>query len=175
MKNTRRDILKMAGIGAGAVAVDALSTKANASAGATVESANKSAHAAATAASRSSIGIAAPPASSATTEVTDKSGKRLAAGAPVTWTKIAKSAAPSDVVVDPSKKLQTVLGFGAAFTDGSCYTVSRLADADRAKLLTQMFGQGADQGCLSTGRIRLARATTPPRATATTTAWPIRR
>ena len=141
MKKTRRDILKWASLSAGAVAVDALSTKART--GATATPRDPSA--------------AFAPAGGATTEVTDKSGKRLAAGPAVTWSKLGKASAANvaDVVIDPGKTSQTVLGFGAAFTDASCYTVSRLAPDDRANLLTQMFGQGADQGCLSTGRIPL--------------------
>jgi glucosylceramidase len=85
------------------------------------------------------------------TEVTDKSGKRLAAGAEIAWTKVAKNAAPPDVTVDPTKTAQTILGFGAAFTDASCFTLSRLSDSDRANLLHTMFGQ--DQHALSMGRI----------------------
>jgi glucosylceramidase len=151
VRKTRREILKAAGFGvAGAAAVSAFGIAADAKAagggsaqpgraGATVEPRNG----------------ALAPSGSASTEITDKSGKRLAAGAPVTWSKAAKNAVAADVVVDPTKTAQTVLGFGAAFTDAACYTVSRLGDADRAKLLTQMFGQGADQGCLGTGRIPL--------------------
>src|SRR6267378_3579380 len=67
------------------------------------------------------------------------------------WTKIAKKAAPADVTVDPAKPAQTILGFGAAFTDASCFTLSRLNDSDRANLLHTMFGQ--DQHALSMGRI----------------------
>src|ERR1700736_2144431 len=91
------------------------------------------------------------PSKPAQTEVTDKSGKRLAAGAEIAWTKVARSAAAADVTVDPTKTAQTILGFGAAFTDASCFTLSRLSDSDRANLLHTMFGQ--DQHALSMGRI----------------------
>ncbi len=87
------------------------------------------------------------------TEVTDKGGKRLAAGAELAWTKVAKKSSPADVTVDPTKTAQTILGFGAAFTDAACFTLSRLSDADRADLLHIMFGQGQDQHALSMGRI----------------------
>jgi glucosylceramidase len=176
VKKTRREILKAAGLGvAGAAAVSALgvAVKAENAAGANVSSgagelsasgcaglngdggASSGAGAGANVTVNARGGFAPAPASSATTEITDASGKRLTAGAAVAWSKPAKGAAPADVVVDPTKTSQTVLGFGAAFTDASCYTVSRLSDADRAKLLTQMFGQGADQHCLSMGRIPL--------------------
>jgi glucosylceramidase len=91
------------------------------------------------------------PAKLAQTEVTDKSGKRLAPGPEVAWTKPAKKAAPADITVDPTKPAQTILGFGAAFTDAACFTLSRLSDTDRASLLHTMFGQ--DQHALGMGRI----------------------
>src|SRR5258705_333997 len=91
------------------------------------------------------------PTKPAQTEITDRSGKRLAAGPEVVWTKIAKKATPADVTVDPTKTAQTILGFGAAFTDAACFTLSRLSDSDRANLLHTMFGQ--DQHALSMGRI----------------------
>jgi glucosylceramidase len=127
---TRREVLKYAGLGMGAAAASVL--------GVTV-SANVEAH------------EAQAPAKPAQTEVTDKSGKRLAAGAEIAWTKTPKKAAPADVTVDPAKPAQTILGFGAALTDASCFTLSRLSDNDRANLLHTMFGQ--DQHALSIGRI----------------------
>jgi glucosylceramidase len=96
---------------------------------------------------------ARPPAKPAQSELTDKSGKRLAVGPEITWTKTARNAPPADVTIDPTKSLQTILGFGAAFTDAACFTLSRLTDADRAKLLHTMFAQ--DQHALSMGRIAI--------------------
>ncbi len=92
-----------------------------------------------------------PPTRPAQTEVTDKSGKRLEAGAEIAWTKVAKKAPAADVTVDPTKPAQTILGFGAAFTDAACFTLSRLSDSDRANLLHMIFGQ--DGHALSMGRI----------------------
>ena len=127
---TRREVLKYAGLGVGAAAASLLGVTANAKAEANEAQA------------------AAKPAQ---TEVTDKSGKRLEPGGEVAWTKIGKKAAAADVTVDPAKTAQTILGFGAAFTDASCFTLSRLSESDRAKLLHTMFGQ--DQHALSMGRI----------------------
>jgi glucosylceramidase len=43
--------------------------------------------------------------------------------------------------IDPSKRYQSILGFGAAFTDASCYLISQL-DAERQKsLMADLFGQ----------------------------------
>jgi glucosylceramidase len=57
------------------------------------------------------------------------------------------------VTVDPTNAAQTILGFGAAFTDAACFTLSRLGESDRANLLHTMFGQ--DQHALSVGRIAI--------------------
>jgi glucosylceramidase len=127
---TRREILKYAVWGAGAAASSVLALPANANVG---------------------TNDARPPIKPAQTEVTDKSGKRLAAGPEIAWTKPANNAPAADVTVDPTKSAQTILGFGAAFTDASCFTLSRLSDTERANLLRQMFGQ--DQHALSIGRI----------------------
>jgi glucosylceramidase len=127
---TRREVLKYAGLGMGAAAASVLGVTANAK----VE-ANE----------------AQAPTKPAHTEVTDKSGKRLAVGAEIAWMKVARRAAAADVTVDPTKPAQTILGFGAAFTDASCFALSRLSDSDRANLLHTMFGQ--DQHALSMGRI----------------------
>jgi glucosylceramidase len=127
---TRREVLKYAGLGVGAAAASVWGVAVNAKA-----EANES----------------RPPTKPAQTEVTDKSGKRLAAGAEIAWSKVARSAAAADVTVDPTKTAQTILGFGAAFTDASCFTLSRLSDSDRANLLHTMFGQ--DQHALGIGRI----------------------
>src|SRR4029077_21119379 len=89
------------------------------------------------------------PPKGAQTEVTDKSGKRLAPGAEVAWTKVARKAAAPDITVEPTKTAQTILGFGEALTDASCFTLSRLSDSDRANLLHTMFGQ--HQHALSVG------------------------
>jgi glucosylceramidase len=126
---TRREVLKYAGLAVGAAAASVCGTV-----NATVETSE-----------------AQPPTRPSQTEVTDKSGKRLAAGSEIAWTKVVRNAAAADVTVDPTKTAQTILGFGGAFTDASCFTLSRLSDSDRANLLHTMFGQ--DQHALSTGRI----------------------
>jgi len=124
--------LKYAGLGVGAAAVSALGVPVSAK----LESSQ----------SQSST-------KPAQTEVTDKSGKRLAAGPEIAWTKPGKKAAAADVTVDPTKAAQAILGFGAAFTDAACFTLSRLSDTDRAKLLHIVFGQ--DQHALSMRRIHI--------------------
>jgi glucosylceramidase len=127
---TRREVLKYAGLGVGAVAASVLGVTEN---------------------TKAEASGAQAPTKPAQTEVTDKGGKRLAAGEEIAWTKVARRTAAADVTVDPTKSAQTILGFGAAFTDASCFTISRLSDNDRANLLHTMFGQ--DRHALSMGRI----------------------
>ncbi len=52
--------------------------------------------------------------------------------------------------VDPTVGFQTVLGFGAALTDSSCYLLSRMEPAQRRLLLTEFFSPGGLQ--FSVGR-----------------------
>lgn len=52
--------------------------------------------------------------------------------------------------VDPSRQFQSILGFGGAFTDASCYLLNRMEPEDRKKLLEEFFGP--DGLRLSVGR-----------------------
>jgi glucosylceramidase len=51
----------------------------------------------------------------------------------------AASSSP-DVEIDPSQRFQSILGFGAAFTDASCYLFSRMEPAARQQLMEEFFG-----------------------------------
>ena len=42
--------------------------------------------------------------------------------------------------IDPSQRYQEILGFGAAFTDASCYLFHRMNPRDREALLAELFG-----------------------------------
>jgi glucosylceramidase len=48
--------------------------------------------------------------------------------------------AKADIEVDASQHFQSVLGFGAAFTDASCYLLSQLPTQKRAQLLSEFVG-----------------------------------
>jgi len=50
------------------------------------------------------------------------------------------SAADHDIQIHPSVRRQSMLGFGAAFTDASCYLISQLPDSERRRLLEEFFG-----------------------------------
>jgi glucosylceramidase len=45
------------------------------------------------------------------------------------------------VEVDRSKRFQSILGFGAAFTDSSCYLLNRMDPSQRQALMDEFFGQ----------------------------------
>ncbi len=63
--------------------------------------------------------------------------QRLAPRSAMSWK--AGSAAGDSIVINPSKKLQSILGFGGAFTDAACYMFNQLATGDREKLFHEMF------------------------------------
>ena len=63
--------------------------------------------------------------------------KRFAKEAPVQWRPAI--AVANAIALDPAKKFQDVLGFGAAFTDAACYMFNQLTPADREKLLHEFF------------------------------------
>jgi len=63
---------------------------------------------------------------------------RYAAAPPLAW-RPASVAAENSIVLDPSKKYQEILGFGAAFTDAACYTFNRLEPSVRQDLFHELF------------------------------------
>lgn len=73
-----------------------------------------------------------------TVRVTD--GKRRFERAPsIAWRRFS-GASPGEVItLDPEKKFQEMLGFGAAFTDSSCYMFSQLSEAAREQLFHELF------------------------------------
>ncbi len=64
--------------------------------------------------------------------------RRLAPGAPLEW-RNARGSAGQSIVLDPARKYQELLGFGAALTESSCYLLHRLAPAVREKLMREFF------------------------------------
>ena len=109
--HTRREFLKISGLGAAAVVADAHSASAMPGAG-----------------SSGSISV----------WTTDKS-QQMKPGPAVSWQGASGAPSADAIVIDPAKKFQPVLGFGAAFTDAACYTFNRLDPAAREKLFHAMF------------------------------------
>jgi glucosylceramidase len=71
--------------------------------------------------------------------------------APITASAPAADAIP--VVVDPARRFQTMVGFGAAITDASAITLTRMKPDQRAALMRELFGNGP--GDLHLGFTRL--------------------
>jgi glucosylceramidase len=80
---------------------------------------------------------AAPPAGDIEVRVT--SGKlRYAAAAALPW-RTGAVAEENAVSLDPGRKFQEMLGFGAAFTDAACYSFNRLSPPVREELFHELF------------------------------------
>lgn len=64
--------------------------------------------------------------------------RRHAVSDSLRW-KAAPGALKSAITIDSSKEFQEVLGFGAAFTDAACFTLSRLSAGARRELFHTLF------------------------------------
>jgi glucosylceramidase len=67
--------------------------------------------------------------------------QRYATLAPLRW-RSSTSSPENAITLDPTTKLQEMLGFGAAFTDAACYTFNRLSAAAREELFHDLFHPG---------------------------------
>lgn len=68
--------------------------------------------------------------------------RRLEQAAKVEWQKASSSGADNEITLRPDVKLQPILGFGGALTDGACQIFQRMPQASRAHLFKQLFGPG---------------------------------
>jgi glucosylceramidase len=64
---------------------------------------------------------------------------RLSPEAPVAWMPTVRPTSLDSVTLSPDRKFQTILGFGAAFTDASCYMFNELSAQSRAELFHTLF------------------------------------
>lgn len=115
MEKTRRDFLKISAAGLGmSAAAEALG---------------------ATPAANSN----GPSAGEIAVRVTDDS-RRFETAPSLNWRQSAATTNSGEVIaLDPQKKFQEILGFGAAFTDASCYLFSQLSGEARAQLFHDLF------------------------------------
>jgi glucosylceramidase len=67
------------------------------------------------------------------------SGKQRHSPAPSPTWRTKATNGDNVIEVDPSKKFQEMLGFGAAFTDAACYTFHQLSTPSREKLFHELF------------------------------------
>src|SRR5579872_5565573 len=76
--------------------------------------------------------------------------------------------APQDdlptIEIDDRRTFQPIEGFGFALTGGSAYLLARLAPADRADLLQELFGLTDDSVGLSCLRISIGASDLGPRS-----------
>src|SRR5947209_14146132 len=64
--------------------------------------------------------------------------QHYSSGPALAW-KNAGKASGSNIVVDPNRKFQEMLGFGAAFTDAACYMFNQLSPSSREELFHDLF------------------------------------
>jgi glucosylceramidase len=65
--------------------------------------------------------------------------RRLEAGSPLPMNAVGQLIAQDVITVSPENRFQSILGFGGAFTDASCYLFSRVPDNSRAELFHTLF------------------------------------
>lgn len=70
---------------------------------------------------------------------------KLAAQAPMDW-KPLDASAPADIVIDPDKTYQSILGLGAAFEHATCYNISQLPPAERDDVLRKLVDPDTGMG-----------------------------
>ena len=65
--------------------------------------------------------------------------KRYALAEPVRWQRSSHVAGTNTIVIQPGRRFQPILGFGAALTDASCYMINQMPEAAREELLRELF------------------------------------
>src|SRR5438876_167462 len=74
-----------------------------------------------------------------TVRVTDES-RRFESGHALAWRHSSGRKLSGEIItLNPEKKFQEILGFGAAFTDASCYLFSQLSEDSRQQLFHELF------------------------------------
>ncbi|HEX4156015.1 MAG TPA: glycoside hydrolase family 30 beta sandwich domain-containing protein [Acidobacteriaceae bacterium] len=69
---------------------------------------------------------------------------------PISGWQVDAGSSAATIEIDPTRQFQSVLGFGGAFTDASCYLLGRMTPGARRQLMEDFFG--ADGLRLSIGR-----------------------
>ncbi len=85
-----------------------------------------------------SLRPASPGAAEITVRVTDK--KRRFENTPaLAWRQGSGQPSAETIALNPEKRFQKILGFGAAFTDASCYIFNQLSADSREQLFHELF------------------------------------
>ena len=77
-----------------------------------------------------------------------------------------RAAEPATIAVDPGKRYQEIVGFGAALTDASAILLHHLPDAARTAVLTELFGRKSGGLGLSFTRLTIGAENLSNRAEA---------
>jgi glucosylceramidase len=113
VNRTRRDFLKRSAAGITAAAISEMPTWAAPS-------------------------LATPPSTEIGVRITDDK-RRFQPASNLAWRQASAPAGGDVISLNPEKKFQEIHGFGAAFTDASCYTLNQLSRDARGKLFHQLF------------------------------------
>jgi glucosylceramidase len=65
--------------------------------------------------------------------------KRFQSVDPLTWQRSGRHEPAETIELNPDRRFQEILGFGAAFTDASCYLFRQLSEDARGKLFHELF------------------------------------
>jgi glucosylceramidase len=65
--------------------------------------------------------------------------QRYSPSASLAWQSADRAPSQDTIILGEARSNQPVLGFGAAFTDAACYVISQLAEAERDRLLEELF------------------------------------
>jgi glucosylceramidase len=77
--------------------------------------------------------------------------QRYSPSASLTWQSAGRAQREDTIILRGVRSTQPILGFGAAFTDAACYVLSQLPEAERDRLLHELFHP--DQMALSVCRL----------------------
>jgi glucosylceramidase len=85
-----------------------------------------------------SSGSPSPGNGEITVRVTDKT-RRFESRVALAWRHNSRQPSAETIVLTPENKFQEILGFGAAFTDASCYMFNQLSADSREQLFHELF------------------------------------
>ena len=85
-----------------------------------------------------SLGSSNPGAGEIAVRVTDEK-RRFESAPSLGWRRDREKPTAEIITLNPEKKFQEILGFGAAFTDASCYMFNQLSAEARERLFHELF------------------------------------
>src|SRR5260370_17829993 len=89
-----------------------------------------------------SLGSSTPGAGQIAVRVTDEK-RRFESAPSLGWRRDREKPTAEIITLNPEKKFQEILGFGAAFADASCYMFNQLSAEARERLFHELFHPSA--------------------------------